>query len=503
MYNHFCETTHDKKTSYKKSKLIIIFSLLGLMALPTHGVAGNLPFDKRKPVENKVKCGEKMISALRPNNTDNELAWHLITEGCYSALNDFLESRYDTISYNHHPEPPPAIDPKLGASFGMMGTLLSNTRNNVIEQYNSAYWNVFDLLFAYTDIKRYEHFFRLLRHSSGGLRFSPEEALYLTGRFLSREDTVRKLMLNSRSDHPIHSLDFPNAPQLSLLVPFGLPLTLLDMLQLSLLVDYDNLEPAQQQELARGSLAFKSDFESTTEELQKSLGEKLGNRSFINDHKAAHSYLIARLSQSAVKNKATIQRGAIQVLTSSNAGATPPPRKKAKKGGKKGAGTSSSVFMYSVITMDMLREALRRGLNPNTLISGIEFNFGTLDRVMSLPVWSRQRKIPGSLLEWAAMGNIAGAGPEDAVTMLIKAGANPHALPEEGNWSKVKQKWLKTLQHKVDALGLPCEGRKHALHDYMLYDPKMPEARFMNNAQGHLHAEVSGRPRTQIGIYKP
>ena len=503
MYNYFHETTHDKKTRYKKSKLIIIFSLLGLMALSTHSFAERPPFEEREPAENTEACNKIFISAaMIPSfgNNNNGMR-ELIQEGCYFLLSTIEVSYHEEISYNHSAGPISAVPDSIKIFMdNYMGTLLSNTPNDVRKSYTSAYWNIFDLLFAYADIKKERSFYHLLTYGSGEQQFSPWETLYLAGRFLSREDTVRKLMEKSRPHHSIHSLDFPKSPQLSLLMPFGLPLTLLDTLQLYLSIDYDNLKPEQQQELARNhhdGYNFKLKLELKIEDLQKSLDnldKKLPNKAFINDHKAAHNYLITQLSRGAVKNKARIHKGAIQVLNTSNAG-TQPPCKKAKTDGKE-AGTSSSVFMYGVITMNMLREALSRGLNPNTLISGIDFDLGTLEKIAD----GQKPEVSSSLLEWAAMGNIEGASPEEAVDTLIKAGANPHALPEEGKWGEAKQELLKILQNKVDALGLPDEEIKYGLHHYMLYDPPAPEAKFMRSAEEYLNAEVLNGPEMQISF---
>ena len=485
MYNHFCETIHNKKTRYKKSKLIIIFSLLGLMAPSMHGVAGKLPFDERKPVEDKVRCEGFMYFA---DEWDMEpLKYDYITGGCYAGLRKLLASKGVKKSYNHHAKADPhrALD-RFSASD--MGILLQMTGNTVKDNYTAAYWDIFDLLFDYTDIKELEPFDNLIKyHSMADTKFAPGEFQYLAGRFLSREDTVRKLMKSSQTKKAIHTLELLKFPQLNLLMPFGLPLTLLDMYQLGSSINYDKLTDEQQQELATGSPMLRDNLVSAGEAFDKSIQKNLAGKLFIEQHKEAHSYLINALSKSA-REKRTAEKGDIRVLNALNA--ETPPCKKAKTNSLV-VRTVSPLVVYGVITTDMLKTALELGLNPNTLISGIDFDPNMVKRIMimkmdtflSLPTSS-------SLLEWAAMGNIQGAPAEDTVTMLIKAGANPHALPEEGKWSEIKQAWLKKLQSKVDALNLPGEGVKHDLHELMLFDPQAPEAKFMRSLQEHLNEEV-------------
>ena len=478
MNNYLHETTHDKKTGCKKLKLIIILSLLFSTALSTYSFAERSSVARTPPDCEAITDSYKTAGNVIGTNIKLEY----IRSACYSRLRELLRSTDREKKYNHSATPRQPGDPWRYFLSSNMGALLSNTRNSVKEQYASAYWDTFDLLFAYTDIKEQEPFYYLMRYGSGEIMFYPQEALYLTARFLSREDTVRKLMENSKQSHYIHKLRLANTPKLKLLIPFGLPLTLLDTFQLSSSLDYYDLRPEQKDELTDKIPGFEFDFEVEVDSLRESLAKNLGHKSFINDHKTAHRYLIAQLLENAVKSKETIGRGAIPVLNSS-------ARKKTATGGK------SPLFMYSVITMDMLREALILGLNPNTLISGIAFEWSILEGIVT-PGMSQLKKSKKSisLLEWAAKGNIQGAGSEDAVEMLIKAGANPHALPEEG-WSKVKQRWLKKWQEKIDKLDLPGRNIKYELHEMMLFDPQAPVARFMRNYQEYLNETLLSGPK--------
>ena len=106
------------------------------------------------------------------------------------------------------------------------------------------------------------------------------------------------------------------------------------------------------------------------------------------------------------------------------------------------ASTSPFVVTYRVITIGMLEEALKLGLNPNTLISGIDFNYPVIKRILKkYDTLFNGATTHHNLLAWAAMGNIEGTSPENAVDILLKAGADPHTLPKP--WNETKQQWLK------------------------------------------------------------
>ena len=118
--------------------------------------------------------------------------------------------------------------------------------------------------------------------------------------------------------HVIKALDFSRlSGLLNILMPFGVPLTSLDALQL-LLPRYEALTHGEQGEL--GDIEIEGDplfidldnFQNKLESLQ----ERLGDKPFIDAHKQAHQHLITKLRESTKTSSKT--KGAIRVLEKFN-----------------------------------------------------------------------------------------------------------------------------------------------------------------------------------------
>ena len=486
---------YKRSMSYKKSGLIIIISLLSLIALSTQTFAVKLPFDQRVPEESdmcpmygvmKEKIKETTDASKRASLVE-ELLWECISFSCYSGLKYLLGKSYvkEEIISNRHPL-------TYMSAMGYMGLQLQYPTTN--KDYPAAYWDVFDLLFENIDMKNQEYFYHLM-NSGEQSRFSIGENLYLAARFLSRENTVEKFMRASQEPAPltymeglrkeaIGRLDFSQySGLLNILMPFGVPLTRLDALQL-ILPTYQALSPGEQDTVDNmvvgGKLLFTDmiDFQNKFDSLQR----RLVNKPFVDEHKKAHEYLITELRRSAETDAAgKDETGIITVLDSIKSKAS---RKKAKMNNEDEE-VSSGPFsvVYGFITVEILTEALKRGLNPNTLISGINFDYSTIKQIL----YKHRTMFNGptthyNLLQWAAMGNIKGTSAEDAVDILLKAGANPHTLPE--SWNETKQKWLTAWQEKIDTQDLPSSEKRHKLHDLMVFTPD--GAGFMNNFQQYL-----------------
>ena len=484
MNNHSCGILRNKSMGYKKSGLIIIISLLSLIALSTHTFAEKLSFELRTP-EEPGAC-ESIRSIAKRRNTPLHEQLHKYThDNCYSDLLGLLktdDAKEEVKKCQYSLELVPD-DLK-----GYMGLHLDRAPQK--ENYPSTYWDTFDLLYAHSDLENQEYFSYIIG-STTHQYFSANEMQYLAARFLSRENAVDKRIRNGQKPRNIHIslkqveeictnfLSFSSqSGMLNILMPFGVPLTRLDVFQL-ISRPFEELTASEQGQISNIEIngealniemsIFRALFSQTQTQLE--------NKLFIDEHKKAHEYLITELRRSAGKTPGA--KGAIQVLERFN---TEGAHKKAKTNRGK-AITSPFVVKYSVITMGILREALRRGLNPNTLMLGIDFNYSTIRKALL----RYETLFDGpdrhqSLLEWAAMGKIKDATPDEAVDLLLQAGANPHTLPE--TWNEVKQEWLKKWQTKVDSHDLPSPKTRYKLSDLMTFSPEI--AVFMNNFQLYL-----------------
>ena len=490
MYNDSYRASHEKSVkksinykrsiSYKKSGLVIIISLLSLIALSTHTFAIKPPFGQRNP-EEPSSCGLVRLNVKQNNMSLHEQLQEYTHHNCYYDLLGLLETgdARDEVKKCPH-----SLDQVPDEFKGYMGLHLNQASKK--NSYPSTYWNTFDLLYAYSDLENQEYFSYIIGSPEIRAYFSATEMQYLAARFLSRENTVDKLIRGAQKPElPAHALEHTKyacaqlnfslcSGLLNTLIPFGAPLTQLDLLQL-IVLPYQKLT-SWEQYTAVGHIKIKDeslhsdlmDFQEKFKYLHTNLAGKL----FISAHEEAHEYLITELRRSAGKMPGT--KGAIQVLEDFH---------KTAKADNGEAITSPFIVKYSVITMEILREALRRGLNPNTLMLGIDFNYSAIKKVLT----QYKTLFDGpdrhqSLLEWAAMGNIEGAEAKDAVDLLLQAGANPHTLPE--SWDKVKQKWLKKWQTKVDSHDLPSPETRQKLSELMAFSPEI--AVFMNNFQLYL-----------------
>ena len=474
MYS-FSRMLHNKPGLYKKTGLKVITCFLATMILPTYLFAGKAAFKERRPLESE-RCSKIDVTRIQVKNLDTGYINNLVRLGCYSSLYSLLETKNQT-ERTKRTEAIRII--KGSCSRQKLISYLELAVENIKDHpHSEAYWDIFDLLLNHIDITRQSTFERLLQNQDIMENLGSRERLYIAARFLSGKNTIATLMEDTSSQgSDLIKLNLAEKKkQLDILIPFGWPLVFWDQLSL-----YDHAFNNLEEEVFdraklltfgenESLLPYIDDIQDSYEKIQP----ELEGIPFLAAHREAYQYLLQELVA-----EASVEKGdkSNRIRLPGNMTSIGSENKEA----------SSLPVLYGVITMDILCAALGKGLNPNTLISGIEFDPGFAASLTSNNDHTfelRKQVNRYSLLEWAAMGNIAGTTDKKAVDMLLQAGANPQTLPQK--WHNTRKKWLEKWQNKVDQLDLPYSQEQYDLHDLLPFSSRAKEAKFMQNYQRYL-----------------
>ena len=413
----------------KKTGLKIIISLFALTVLfSTHTFASKTDFDVRVP-EEKEKCRQSVSG--KPIKKKIE---YFIRYGCYSSLRELLKKykeEEETEDANTNSSP---IKSEIYIYLKSALEKLEGARSN-----RTARWDIVDLLLSHankTD-KDYMHsLFQERRKIMANL--GNHERLYIAARFLSRHNTAKALMTDTElfEVHDSIMLDFSREEKrIDALIPFGWPLLYGDQLH-AFISAYNGLNETEQKQLDKVEFMQQTQLSFHLDSLKlayKGIQPALSERSFIVAHQKAYHDLLNALMEKPQSESANNTVKLFQPASTVG---------KLKCKGKRARVFPGPSIVYGLITMNILRDALYQGLNPNTFMPGIDFDFETMSSMTSKTMYQiRQPKKNHTLLHWAAMGNITDATADEAVNILLSAGANPHNLPD--NWSPTKKKWLK------------------------------------------------------------
>ena len=474
MYNDLFKI-YNPAIIHKKTGLKMIISLFALTVLfSMHTLASKPDFDTRIP-EETAQCRQSVSGKSIHKNIG-----HFIRYGCYSALRELLKNykkEEETEDANSSP-----VKSEIYTYLKSALEKLESTRAN-----RAAHWDIVDLLLSHANKTDKDYMYSLFQERRKIMaKLSIHERLYMAARFLSRHNTAKALMTEAElfEVHDSMMLDFSReGKRIDTLIPFGWPLLYGDQLH-AFISTYNGLSKAEQKQLDKVEFMQQTQLSFHLDSLKlayKGIQPALSERSFIVAHQKAYRDLLNALMEKPQSESANNTVKLFQPASTVN---------KLKCRGKRARGFPGPSIVHGVITMKILRDALHQGLNPNTFMPGIDFDFETMRSMTFKEIYQiRKPKKNHTLLHWAAMGNITDATADEAVNILLSAGANPHNLPD--NWSSTKNKWLKKWQEKIDTLDLPYSRKEYELHELIPFDPNAREAEFMRRYQEYLRWQTT------------